>query len=60
MEIGKSKKIAPGILIFVSMRLLMFEKEMSKKIAPGILIFASSLFLIFQKGMSKKIAQRDE
>ena len=51
-----SKKIAPGILRFVSMLFLIFEKGMSKKIAPGILRFVSMLFLIFEKAMSKKIA----
>ena len=47
----------PGILRFVSMLFLIFEKGMSKKIAPGILRFVSMLFLIFEKGMSKKLCQ---
>ena len=34
----------PGILRFVSMLFLIFEKEMSKKIVPGILRFISMLF----------------
>ena len=45
----------PGILRFVSILFLIFEKEMSKKIVPGILRFVSMLFLIFEKGMRKKI-----
>ena len=39
-----SKKIVPGILRFVSMVFLIFEKGMSKKIVPGILRFVSMLF----------------
>ena len=39
-----SKKIAPGILIFVSSLFLIFQKGMSKRIAPGILRFVSMLF----------------
>ena len=39
-----SKKIVPGILRFVSMLFLIFEKGMSKKIVPGILRFVSMLF----------------
>ena len=39
-----SKKIAPGILRFVSMLFLIFEKGMSKKIVPGILRLVSMLF----------------
>ena len=45
-----------GVLRFVSMLFLIFEKGMSKKIVPGFLRFVSMLFLIFEKGMSKKIA----
>ena len=48
----------PGILRFVSMLFLIFEKGMSKKTVPGILRFVSMLFLIFEKGMSKKICAR--
>ena len=33
----------PGILRFVSMLFLIFEKEMRKKIAPGMLRFAGML-----------------
>ena len=43
-EKGTSKKIAPGILRFVSMLSLIFEKAMSKKIAPGIFRFVIMLF----------------
>ena len=39
-----SKKIALGILRFVSMLFLVFEKAMNKKIALGILRFVSMLF----------------
>ena len=39
-----SKKIALGILRFVSMLFLIFEKAMNKKIALGILRFVSMLF----------------
>ena len=45
-----------GVLRFVSMLFLIFEKVMSKKIVLGILRFASMLFLIFEKVISKKIA----
>ena len=45
-----SKKTVPGILRFVSMLFLIFEKGMSKKTVPGILRFVSMLFLIFEKG----------
>ena len=45
-----SKKIVPGILRFVSMVFLIFEKGMSKKIVPGILRFVSMVFLIIEKG----------
>ena len=34
----------PGILRFVSMLFLIFEKAMSKKIVPGILRFVNILF----------------
>ena len=46
----------PGILRFVSMLYLIFEKGISKKIEPGILRFVIMLFWIFEKGISKKIA----
>ena len=39
-----SKKIALGILRFVSMLFLIFEKAMNKKIALGISRFVSMLF----------------
>ena len=39
-----SKKSVPGILRFVSMLFLIFEKGMSKKTVPGILRFVSMLF----------------
>ena len=49
--------MAPGILIFVGMLFLIFEKGMGKKTAPRILKFVSMLFfLIFEKEMSKEIA----
>ena len=54
-----SKEIPPGILWFVSMLLLIFEKGMSKKITPGILRFVSMLFLIFEKGMRKQNCSRN-
>ena len=44
----------PGILRFVSMLFLIFEKGMSKKTVPGILRFVSMLFLIFEKGDEQK------
>ena len=43
-----------GVLSFVSMPFLTFEKAMSKKTVSEILRFVSMLFLIFEKGMSKK------
>ena len=49
-------KSAPGILRFVTLLFLIFEKGMSKKTAPGFLRIGSILFLIFEKGMRKKIA----
>ena len=39
-----SKKIGPGILRFVSMIFLIFEKEMSKITAQGTLRFVGILF----------------
>ena len=39
-----SKKTVPGILRFVSMLFLIFEKEMSKKTVPGIFRFVNILF----------------
>ena len=49
-----SKKTVPGILRFISILFLIFEKGMSKKTVPGILRFVSIPFLIFEKWMSKK------
>ena len=49
-----SKKIVPGILRFVSMLFLIFEKEDEQKIVSGILKFISMLFLIFEKGDKQK------
>ena len=49
-----SKKNVPGILRFVIILFLIFEKKMNKNAVPGILRFASMLFLIFEKAMSKK------
>ena len=46
---GWAKKM-PGILRFVSMLFLIFEKGMCKKTVPGILRFVNILFLIFEKG----------
>ena len=48
----------PGILRFVSMLFLIFEKGMSKKTVPGILRFVSMLFLIFEKGDEQKNCAR--
>ena len=45
-----------GVLRFVSMLFLIFEKAMSKKIEVVILRLVIMLFLIFEKAMSKKIA----
>ena len=53
-----SKKTVPGILRFVSMLFLIFEKGMSKKTVPGILRFVSMLFLIFEKGDEQKNCAR--
>ena len=53
-----SKKTVPGILRFVSMLFLIFEKRMSKKTVPGILRFVSMLFLIFEKGDEQKNCAR--
>ena len=39
-----SSSMKRGVLRFVSMLFLIFEKAMSKKIAPGILRFVSMLF----------------
>ena len=50
-----TKENAPGILRFVSILLLIFEKAMSRKIVSRILAFVSMFFLIFVKGMGKKI-----
>ena len=47
--------IKRGVLRFVSMPFLIFEKAMSKKIAPEMFRFVIMLFLIFEKAMSKKI-----
>ena len=44
----------PGILRFVNMLFLIFEKGDKQKAVPGILRFASISFLIFKKRMSKK------
>ena len=49
-----SKNVAQGILGFISMLFLRFEKEIRKKTTPGSLKFVSMLFLIFEKGMNKK------
>ena len=40
----------PGILRFVSMLFLIFEKGMSKKTVPGILRFVSMLFNTSKRG----------
>ena len=53
-----SKKIAPGILRFVSMHFKYLKKGLSKKIAPGILRFVSMHFKYLKKGMSKKNCSR--
>ena len=44
-----------GVLRYVSMLFLIFEKKMGKKIVLETLRFVSMLFLIFEKAMSKKI-----
>ena len=44
LENGIYKKIATGILKFVSMLLLIFGKGISKETVPGILRFVSMLF----------------
>ena len=46
----------PGILRFVSMPFLIFEKGVSTKTVPGILRFVSILFLIFEKRNKQKTA----
>ena len=45
----------PGILKFVSMLFLIFEKrdEQAKLTVLGVLRFVSMFFIIFEKGMSK-------
>ena len=45
----------PGILRFLSMLFLIFEKCIKKKIAPEILRFGNMRFLILEKGMRKKL-----
>ena len=54
-----SKYTALGILRFVSMLFLIFERGMSKKIAPRILIFVSMLLLMFEKMIRKKNCARN-
>ena len=52
-----SKETVLGILRFVSILFLIFEKGMSKKKkkpVPGILRFVIMLFLIFEKGDEQK------
>ena len=54
MKKAWATKVVPGVLRFVSMRFLIFEKGMSKKIAPGMLIFGSMLcFKIWKKDKQK-------
>ena len=56
-----SKETVLGILRFVSILFLIFEKGMSKKKknknVPGILRFVIMLFLIFEKGDEQKNCQ---
>ena len=47
-----------GVLRFVSMVFLIFEKRMIKKTMLGILRFLSVLFLIFEKGGEQKNCAR--
>ena len=53
-----SKKNVPGILRFVSMPFLIFEKGDEQKNVPGILRFVSMPFLIFEKGDEQKNCAR--
>ena len=54
-----SKETVLGILRFVSILFLIFEKGMSKKKkpVPGILRFVIMLFLIFEEGDEQKNCQ---
>ena len=54
-----SEKFALGILRFVSVLFLIFEKGMNQKIAPGILRFVSMVPLIFEKGLRKNNCSRN-
>ena len=54
MKKGISKKTAPGILRFVSMLFLIFEKGDKKKNCARYFEIRKYAFLIFEKGMSKK------
>ena len=53
------KNTALGILTFVSMLFLIFERGMRKKIVPRILIFVSMLLLMFEKMIRKKNCARN-
>ena len=44
----------PGILRFISVLFLIFEKRISRETVPGVLKFAGILFLIFKKGDRQK------
>ena len=44
-----------GILRFISMLFLIFEKWISRKTVPDILKFVSMFVLIFEEGISKKL-----
>ena len=46
-----------GILRFISMLFLIFEKWISRKTVPDILKFVSMFVLIFEMGISKKMWQ---
>ena len=46
-----------GILRFISMLFLIFEKVIPKKTVPGILRFVGMFFLIFENGISNKLCQ---
>ena len=48
----------PGILRFLSMLFLIFEKCIKEKIAPDILRFGNMCFLILEQGMRKKLGNK--
>ena len=48
-----SKRTVPGILRFISMLFLIFEKGDEQKNCAGYFEIRKYVFLIFEKGMSK-------